>query len=276
MRGRWLAAASAAAAAALALAGPAAAAALALTGPAAAASAGSPEHIVATYYASPTAAGWQQIDAAAPTVAYAIVDICAPDGSGSGCNRQPADQKNPAWVPTIKALRAAGISPLYYIWTSYGKVPLSTVESELRKAISWYGTYSPMFDGMSTTDPSYYRALYNFAAGLGARHVMFNPGTPPATAADGYFGSREILQVFEGTATKFESATFPAWIKSHPAPQFSATLAAGTSTTVGPDVTRAVKDHIGNFYENDEAEPPSYATLPSFWKQEVHDVATAP
>jgi hypothetical protein len=256
-----------------AAAGTAAATALALAGPAAPALAATPEHIMATFYAYPTDPGWRQVDGGAPTVRYSIVDICAPDGSGSGCNGHPADAKNPDWPPAIRALRAAGIVPLFYIWTGYGTVPLATVKSELSQGITWYGTHSPMFDGMSTTDPGYYKKLYNYAISVGATHVMFNPGTPPATAADGYFGAREILQVFEGSSRAFESATFPAWIRSHPPSQFSATLAAGTAATVGTDVTDAVTDGIGNFYENDEAEPPSYATLPSFWQQEIQDVA---
>ncbi len=109
------------------------------------------ESIVTTLYAYPTLPSWQQVESAAPTVKASIVDICAPDGSGSGCNGQPADAENTAWPPTIQALQQAGITPLYYIWTDYGATPLATVESELQNAITWYGVASPMFDGTSTS-----------------------------------------------------------------------------------------------------------------------------
>jgi Spherulation-specific family 4 len=236
------------------------------------------ESIVTTLYAYPTLPSWQQVESAAPTVSASIVDICAPDGSGSGCNGQPADAENTAWPPTIQAVQKAGITPLYYIWTDYGATPLATVESELQNAISWYGVSSPMFDGTSTSasEASYYQTLYNYAIANGAKIVMFNPGT---VAPQSYmFGPAEILQQFEGTEAQFDAAAFPSWMSSYPASEFSATISAGTSAGVGTDISDAAQDDIGNIYVDDEAEPPNYSTLPAFWSAEVQDVAgtTAP
>jgi hypothetical protein len=233
------------------------------------------ESIVTVLYARPKLPSWQQVEAAAPTVSAAIVDICAPDGSGSGCNGQPADAESKVWVPTIRALQAAGIQPLYYIWTGYGAVRLATVESELLKAISWYGVRSPMFDGTarSPSKISYYKALYQFAISHGAKIVMFNPGT--VVSQSYMFGPSEILQQFEGSQAQFKATRFPSWMASYPPSQFSATISAGTVAEVGTDVTDAIKDSIGNIYVDDEAEPPNYATLPAFWPTEVRDVADA-
>jgi trimeric autotransporter adhesin len=231
------------------------------------------EHIVTTLYAYPTLSSWNQVESAAPTVSAAIVDICAPDGSGSGCNGQPADAESTVWVPTIQALQAAGITPLYYIWTDYGAVPLATVESELQNAITWYGVSSPMFDGTSTSasEVSYYQALYTFAIANGAKTVMFNPGT---IAPQSYmFGPDEILQQFEGSQAQFDATSFPSWMVSYPASEFSAVISAGTSAGVATDVSDAADDNIGNVYVDDEAEPPNYSTLPAFWSAEVQDVA---
>jgi hypothetical protein len=50
-------------------------------------------------------------------------------------------------------------------------------------------------------------------------------------------------------------------------------VAAGTSSTIGTDISDAIKDGIGNFYETDEAEPPNYSTLPAYWSTEVSDAA---
>ncbi|HTS95940.1 MAG TPA: spherulation-specific family 4 protein [Streptosporangiaceae bacterium] len=243
--------------------------------PAALAASGGSESIVTTLYAYPTLPSWGQVESAAPTVSAAIVDICAPDGSGSGCNGQPADAKSTVWTPTIQALQQAGITPLYYIWTDYGATPLATVESELQDAITWYGVASPMFDGTSTSasEVSYYQSLYNYAIASGAKTVMFNPGT---IAPQSYmFGPGEILQQFEGTEAQFDATSFPSWMDSYPAADFSATISAGTSAGVAADVTDAANDNIGNVYVDDEAEPPSYSTLPAFWSAEVQDVAGA-
>ena len=242
----------------------------------AAASSGSgTESIVTTLYANPTLSSWNQVESAAPTVSASIVDICAPDGSGSGCNGQPADAKNTVWPPTIQALQTAGITPLYYIWTDYGAIPLATVENELLNATTWYGVSSPMFDGTSTSasEVSYYQALYTFAMANGAKTVMFNPGT---VAPQSYmFGPDEILQQFEGSEAQFDATSFPGWMAAYPPSEFSAAISAGTAAGVATDVSDAADDGIGNIYVDDEAEPPSYSTLPAFWSAEVQDVADA-
>lgn len=233
----------------------------------------STESIVTTLYAYPTLPSWQQVESAAPTVSASIVDICAPDGSGSGCSGQPADAENTAWPPTIRALQQSGITPLYYIWTDYGATPLATVESELQNAIAWYGVSSPMFDGTATSasEVSYYQSLYNYAIANGAKIVMFNPGT---VAPQSYmFGPGEILQQFEGPEAQFDAATFPSWMSSYPASEFSAVISAGSSAGVGTDISDAAQDGIGNIYVDDEAEPPNYSTLPGFWSAEVQDAA---
>jgi hypothetical protein len=256
-----------------ALAAPQAADPASLISSASASSGAGNESIVTTLYAYPTLSSWNQVESAAPTVSAAIVDICAPDGSGSGCNGQPADSANTAWPPTIQALQKAGITPLYYIWTDYGAAPLAAVEGELQNAISWYGAASPMFDGTSTSanEVSYYQSLYNYSIASGAKTVMFNSGT---VAPQSYmFGPNEILQQFEGTQAQFVTSTFPSWMASYPASEFSATISAGTAAGVGTDVSDAAHDNIGNVYVDDEQEPPNYSTLPSFWSTEVQDVA---
>jgi Spherulation-specific family 4 len=233
------------------------------------------ESIVTTLYAYPTLPSWGQVEAAAPTVRAAIVDICAPDGSGSGCNGKPADAGNTVWPPTIQALDAAGITPLYYIWTDYGATPLATVESELQNAITWYGVASPMFDGTSASagEASYYQALYNYAITAGAKTVMFNAGT--VVPQSYMFGPAEIMQMFEGTQAQFQAASFPTWMAGYPPSEFSVTIAAGTSAGLATDVSDAQQDGIGNIYVNDEAEPPNYSALPAFWPAEVQDAGGA-
>ena len=121
------------------------------------------------------------------------------------------------------------------------------------------------------SEVSYYQSLYNYAIASGAKTVMFNPGT---VAPQSYmFGPDEILQQFEGSEAQFDATSFPSWMASYPASDFSATISAGTSAGVARDVSDAAADNIGNVYVDDEAEPPSYSTLPAFWSAEVQDVA---
>jgi hypothetical protein len=89
------------------------------------------------------------------------------------------------------------------------------------------------------------------------------------------FGAKEILQVFEGDVSDFDSDAFPSWMSSYSPDQFAATVSVGTSGSLSNDVTEAANVGIGNFYEDDEAEPPNYSTLPAFWSTEVNDVKNA-
>jgi hypothetical protein len=235
-----------------------------------------PQQITLPLYAAASSSDWAEIGADAPTVRAAVVDICAPDGTGSGCDGEPADEANPAWPGTVSALRTAGVLPLYYISTDYAAEPVATVESEVSDAIDWYDTPSIFLDEVPTscTDTSYYQTLYSFIHSLGGI-VVLDPGTVTATSSC-YMPDADILEVFSGSQSSFQAATFPSWLASYPSSRLSAVVSAGTSAGVGTDVGDAAADGIGNVYVDDEAEPPGYTTLPAFWSTEVTDVRAEP
>jgi hypothetical protein len=254
--------------------------------PAAGARAASPEHIIATLYAYPGTSQWTKVIDSAPTVNAAIADMCAADGSGSGCNGTPWRERPPAaWTTQINALRKAGITPLIYIATNYGDqggspdFSLATVKSEVKEAVGWYGSgIGFMFDEAPTScslESSYYAPLYSYVKSVapGAK-VELNPGTVTSTMYC-YMHAADVLYVFEGSQSSWQHTTFPSWMRGYPASRFNAIISAATASTVGTDVSGAVARGIGNIYVDSEAEPPSYATLPSFWSTEVSDVAAA-
>jgi hypothetical protein len=244
-----------------------------------------PEHIITTLYAYPGVAAWNQVIKAAPTVSASIVDMCAADGSGSGCNQQPWDEQPPAaWTTEIEDLQAAGIVPLVYIATDYGNegdtsaFSLSTVKKEVSDAIKWYGkNIGFMFDEAATScslESSYYGPLFNYVNSRisTSGFVELNPGTVTSTMSC-YMNAAEVVQVFEGPESEFQGQSFPSWMSSYGPSRFAATISAGTSAGLSTDISDAASDTIGNVYVDDEAEPPNYSTLPAFWSTEVADVA---
>jgi hypothetical protein len=236
-----------------------------------------PQRVTVPLYAQPNSPAWAQVEGSAPTVRAAIVDICAPDGTGSGCpGGKPADAANPAWPPTINALRSAGVLPLYYVSTSYASTPLATVESEVSNAVAWYNTPSIMLDQVPTScsDVPYYRTLYSYIHSRGGI-VMLDPGTVTSTS-NCYMPVGDILQIFVDSQAQFQNQTFPSWLAGYPSSRFSAAISAGTSAEVGADVSRAAAAGIGNVYVDDEAEPADYQTLPAFWSAEVTKVHAEP
>jgi Spherulation-specific family 4 len=237
------------------------------------------QRILLPLYATADSPAWAQVTGAAPAVRASVVDICAPDGTGSGCaGGRPADAPNPAWPPTVDALRSAGVLPLYYIATGYASTPLAVVESEVLDAAAWYGTPSVMFDQVPTScsDVPYYQALYGFVHALGGI-VMLDPGAATASSSC-YLPASDILGVFAGPQSRFQAKRFPSWLARYPSSRFAAVISAGTAQGAGTDVADAARDRIGNVYVDDEAEPPGYAALPAFWPAEIADVtrATAP
>lgn len=230
------------------------------------------QRIVTPLYASPTAAYWLALARAAPTTRAAIVDICAPDGSGSGCNGKPADAASPGWPPTVKALSRAGVTPLYYISTRYAAAPIATVETEVRDAISWYDTADMFFDQVPTScsNVSYYQRLYRYVHHLGGI-VMLDAGAATSTSSC-YMPAADILQVFTGSQAQFQTETFPSWLARFPSSRFAAVISAGTRSSVGTDIRDAARDRIGNVYVDDETGTPDFSTLPAFWSAEVSDM----
>jgi hypothetical protein len=248
-------------------------------------------HIVTVLFASPTDPSWSQVEAGAPTVSGAVLDICAADGTGSGCDAMPWDEQPPTtWNTLITNLQNAGVTPLIYIATDFGDqgggsaFTLSTVESEVSQAVGWWGkNIGFMFDEGATTcdlESSYYLPLYNDVKSVTNNGtVEINPGTVNS-GMQCYMSAADTLQVFEGDEPTFQQMTtnhaFPTWMASFPARRFGATVFAGTAAQIGNDVTDAgPTDGIGNIYVNDEAGPPNYSTLPAFFSTEVTDVTAA-
>jgi hypothetical protein len=246
----------------------------------------SSEHIITALYAYPGTPGWTQLTGGAPAVSAAIVNMCAADGSGSGCDGTPWTEQPPAaWTTQIDALRGAGITPLVYIATGYGDqggspgFSLATVETEVSQAVGWYGTGIGFLLDQApvacAAESSYYGPLYRYVKSVSRTStVELNPGTASASMSC-YMNASDILGVFEGPETTqpglpgFQGATFPSWMRSYPASRFAATISAGTLLRLGADIAGALADGIGNVYVDDEAEPPAYDSLPAFWPAEV-------
>ena len=153
----------------------------------------SSEHIITTLYAYPGISIWNVVTSNAPAVGASIVDMCAADGSGSGCDGTPwKEQPPPAWATQIAALQNAGITPLVYIATDYGDAggsqdfSLATVESEVSAAVGWYGRgIGFMFDQAGTScdlESRYYGPLYHYVKSV------TNDGTVELGPGNGHLG----------------------------------------------------------------------------------------
>jgi hypothetical protein len=254
---------------------------LGLGAPAAVAGAATPIHMTVPFYPPYPGyndPGWGEIENAAPagTVANAVVNFCDASGNGPGCNNMPWGSKNTSWDPAIAGLRAAGVNPMGYTWSSYDMTPIATVEKEILDWVKWYSVKHIFVDGASTNDHTYYCNLAKYAINHGVTQFEINPGTNITSSkyecAGTVAAGKVVIDSYEGQGgPAFSSWTAPAWMAKYPG-DLAVTLATPGQTTSGmqADLAHAQTEGAAYFYEGTDT---LYASLPGFFGQEVTAVA---
>ena len=249
--------------------------------PATVASAATPVHMTVPFYPAYPGyndPGWTEIENATPagTITNAIVNFCDPNGFGPGCDNMPWKTKNTSWPPTIASLKKAGVSPMGYTWSNYGKTPIATVETEIHDWLKWYSVKHIFVDGASTNDPSYYCGLAKYAVNHGVTQFEINPGTNITSAkyecAGTVAAGKVVIDAYEGQGgSAFSAWTAPKWLASYPG-DLAVTLATPGQTTAGmqADLSHAQAEGVAYFYEGTDT---LYASLPTFFDQEVTALA---
>ena len=223
--------------------------------------------------------GWTEIENATPagTVTNAIVNFCDTSGNGPGCDNKPWGSKNTSWDSTIAGLQAAGVSPMGYTWSNYDKTPAATVEKEILDWVRWYSVKHVFVDGASTHDASYYCKLATYAIGHGVTQFEINPGTNITSSKYECAGTpaagKVVIDAYEGPGgSAFSAWVPPKWMARYPG-DLAVILATPGQATSGmeADLSVARADGVACFYEGTDT---LYATLPSFFAQEVASVAS--
>jgi hypothetical protein len=222
--------------------------------------------------------GWAALDAAAAKIP--LIAIVNPDSG-------PGPSEDPNYAAAMTALEAAGGKVDAYVYTDNGSAPLATVEGEISTYISQYGSLIDRFflDGMFVIPStlSYYQSLDSYIKGLDPSYtVIGNPGQPflnGVSPAD-YLSTADILNIFEGPNTGPSGTTsfnnYPyglSWFESHPSDDFSNIIYDAPLSALDPDIERAAQLNAGYVYVTDQTLPNPYGQLPSYWDQEVSDIA---
>lgn len=164
---------------------------------------------------------------------------------------------------------------LGYVWTDYGGEPTSTVEAEVNQWKSFYGVTSIFFDGASVNqgEESYYQTISAYVHETSGSVVELNPGSVPA---QGYMDFGDVIDVFEGSASEYESFTMPSWATAYPASDF-ANIVYGVSNESGMATALARAQFLGTgyVYITDGNLPNPYSSLPSYWSYETELVDQA-
>ena len=154
---------------------------------------------------------WTKMGAAAPRVGLAIINP----------NSGPGDAIRADYVAQVHATQAQGVRVLGYIHTSYGKRPLSEIQSEIEHFRRWYGVNGIFFDEVTNDDanlPYYQQCQAAVRSGQPAAVVVINPGTP---VTEGYMGVADVVLTFESDYGAYlKRAADPAWVSKYPARRF--------------------------------------------------------
>jgi hypothetical protein len=197
-------------------------------------------------------------------------------------NSGPGPSADPNYVNAITNLENHGGKVVAYVPTLFGGRLLTSVESDINKYISEYGSQIDGFfiDQMSVTTGtlSYYQSLDSFIKGLSASYqVIGNPGQPflssGVTAAQ-YLSTADVLNIFEGDNTAF--AAYPSgqtWYQSFASSRFSNIIFNVPGSSLLADINRAESLNAGSVYITDQTLPNPYDQLPSYWDQEVSALA---
>ncbi len=206
---------------------------------------------------------WTKLGAGAPGVGVAIIN----PGSGPGAAVR-AD-----YAQQVKATQARGVAVLGYIHTSYGKRPLSEVQSEIALFRRWYGVNGIFFDEVTNTDamlPYYVKCKAAARAGAPKALVIVNPGTP---VTEGYMKTADVVVTFESDYKAYvKRAADPAWVARYPAARFWHLVYAAPDAAAMQNAVRLGKQrHAGWMYVTPDDLPNPWDTLPegAYWTGEL-------
>jgi hypothetical protein len=223
--------------------------------------------------------GWAAMAAAAAQVP--LTAIFDPD---SGPLPGPPD---PNYVNAMTNLENASGKAVAYVYTGYGSTPLATVESEISTYVTQYGSLINGFflDAMQVAPAtlSYYQSLDSYIQGLNTAYtVIGNPGQPNLNLVSptDYLSTANVFNIFEGPnsgASGFNN--YPGgvnWFQSYPSDRFSNIIYDVPSSALLADIGKAAQLDAGQVYITDQAGGNPYASLPSYWDQEVSAIASLP
>ncbi len=108
-------------------------------------------------------------------------------------NSGPGSSSDAMYASAVKKLQEAEIKVLGYIATGYGKVPESSIQSQISSYVSWYDLNGFFFDQLASSDS--FVTYYNDLAVMSApRFTIGNPGIVPSLSLFGIF---DVLNVSE-------------------------------------------------------------------------------
>jgi hypothetical protein len=169
----------------------------------------------------------------------------------------------------------AGIAVLGYSSTSYGKRPISSVETEVRDYKAWYKVNGIFLDLTQGTpgEFSYYQKLAKFIRSTIRNGVVWlNPGVYPDPK---FMSIANVVMVFEGPYSSYLSDQVPSWVSRYSPSQFAHTIYQTPASDLASAISLSRKRRAGHLFVTDlSGSGNPYGALPSYWSREARAVHT--
>ncbi len=196
--------------------------------------------------------------------AYPAVSVVAVVNPANG----PGTHTDPNYASWIDKLKAAGITVIGYVYTSYGTRSVSSVETDASRYKSMYGVSGVFLDQMTNVPGHefYYSSVTSYAHSLGLWLVVGNAGLSVPTS---YMGTVDKIIVYENTGIPSLSTLNKA-MAARPSSGF-AVVSYGVSGFSSSSV--ALLANYGSLvYVTQLGLPLPYSAVPSYYSTLVADL----
>lgn len=215
-------------------------------------------------------ASWDEVAAAANQVPITAI-INPNSGPGTGGPDLPYQQG-------LNKLRAACVTILGYVYTSYGSRPLPEVKADIDQYDLYFNLHGIFLDEVASSpdELSYYADLYKYVKSKADSYqVVLNPGTQ---IDESYISlsqpAGDMVVIFEGSSNDpsndWQHYLPSPYVPNYPRDHFAAIIhTSPSSATMRSDIDLAVARHIGYVYVTDDIMDNPYNLLPTYWQDEI-------
>ncbi len=196
----------------------------------------------------------------------AIINPYTGPGTGPGTSTDP----NSEYAPYTADLQAVGIIVIGYVWTNYGAIAQSTVETQMSNYKTWYNVNGIDLDSMSNVAglQSYYSTLTAYGHSNGMPEIV---GVSGSTMPSSYVGTVDVIIPYATTGLPLASTVAADTTGTGGVASQWGIIAEGVSTAPTPSYISSVASNIAWLYVTDNP----FGTAPSYQSTEVSNLAIA-
>ena len=200
-----------------------------------------------------------------PAVRLAIMNPASSPGTKIDSN----------YVSYVNAARAAGLTVIGYVTSSYGAASVESLKAQIDKYYSWYNVDGIFFDEGSNncTTANYYATLNAYVKSKGGKAVtIINPGT---NTQECFIATADIICNFEGPYSSYQSWSPYSWVHKYDANRFWHIVHTTSESNMPQAISLSRQRKGGWIYVTPDVMENPYDTLPptSYWERMKTEVA---